>query len=184
MSKLTFLLCFAFLIAACSGSAEPTLLSQPEMDPSGVATAVVPTRTPTVLPSTEIPEGAGAIVAASAYDLARRQDLPVEQIELVAVQPTEWPDSGLGCPAEGYDYAQVITPGYEIMLRAEGMLYSYHTDQGNLLVLCLEDGPDGLPVIPILPDGEIMDGIPWLPAEPRRTPSSSGTEVVDPEPIY
>lgn len=158
------------------------MLPAPEMEPSGVATAVVPARTPTVMPATEIPEGAREMAAAAAFDLARRQDVPVEQIEIVDVQPSEWPDTGLGCPAEGYDYAQVITPGYEIKLGVEGTLYTYHTDQGKFIVLCLDDGPDGLPVIPILPGEEIMDGIPWMPVDPPPS-TKPGDDIVDPAPI-
>jgi hypothetical protein len=152
------------------------------MDPSGVATAVVPTRTPTTRSTQAIPEDMRGMVTAAAMDLARRQDVPLEQIDLVDVRPTEWPDAGLGCPAEGYDYAQVITPGFEIDLAFEGTLYSYHTDQGNFFVLCLEDGPDGLPIIPILPDEEIMDGIPWMPVEPVAT-TYPGDTIADPDPV-
>jgi hypothetical protein len=33
-------------------------------------------------------------------------------------------------------YAQVITPGYLIILAAEGQQYEYHTDQAANVVLC------------------------------------------------
>jgi hypothetical protein len=184
MNKTPLLVLLAITIAlgACVGSAEPTLLPGPEMDPSGVATAVVSTSTPTTTPAPEIPEGAREIVAAAALDLARRQDVPVEQIQLVDIQPTEWPDAGLGCPMEGYEYTQVITLGYEIKLSVEGTLYTYHTDQGDFLVLCLDDGQDGMPVIPILPDERIMDGIPWMPVDPPSD-NNSGDDIADPAPI-
>lgn len=184
MNKITLpiLLAVVSSLSACAGSADPTLLPESGMDPSGVATVVVPTGTPTVTAVPAIPESAREIVAAAALDLARRQDVPVEQIQLVDIQPTEWPDAGLGCPAEGYDYVQVITPGYEIELGVQGTVYSYHSDEGDLFLLCREDGPNGMPVILIPPDEKIMDGIPWMPVDPPsdNTPSD---DIVDPAPI-
>jgi hypothetical protein len=166
MSKTPLLILLAITIAlgACASSADPTLLPGPKMDPSGVATAVVSTSTPTDTPAPEIPEDAREIVAAAIDDLARRQDVPLEQIELVDIQPTEWPDAGLGCPAEGFEHAQVITPGYEINLEIKGMLYVYHTDQGDYLILCPMDSSDLIPVPIPVPDSGPMDGKLWIPA--------------------
>jgi hypothetical protein len=48
----------------------------------------------------------------------------------------EWSDASLGCPQEGMMYAQVITPGYLIVLEAQGQTFEYHTDQGTNVVLC------------------------------------------------
>jgi hypothetical protein len=33
-------------------------------------------------------------------------------------------------------YAQVITPGYRVVLEAGGQRYEYHTDTGRFVVLC------------------------------------------------
>ena len=102
----------------------------------------------------------------AARDLSIRLEIDQEAIQVESFEEVEWPDGGLGCPMPDADYAQVITPGYRISLEVEGTAYTYHTDQGNFVVLCLEDGPESLPMIPI-PKGErIMDGIPWKPVDP------------------
>jgi hypothetical protein len=63
-----------------------------------------------------------------------------DQIALVAMEAQEWGDSSLGCPQPGQAYAQVITPGYEIILEMDGRPYTYHTDMGNTVVPCFEEG--------------------------------------------
>ena len=47
---------------------------------------------------------------------------------LVAAEYTDWPDTSLGNAQPGMFYAQVITPGYKIILEAGGAKYEYHTD--------------------------------------------------------
>ena len=51
-----------------------------------------------------------------------------------------WSDASLGCPQEGFAYAQVITPGYKLLFSHEGAVYAVHTnDDGSHAVVC-EDG--------------------------------------------
>lgn len=69
-------------------------------------------------------------------DLATRLGVPEAAIEVRRVEPVEWSDASLGCPQPGRMYAQVITPGFRIMLEVEGQEYEYHTDTGNHLILC------------------------------------------------
>jgi hypothetical protein len=55
------------------------------------------------------------------------------EITTVAVEPRDWPDTGLGCPEPGRAYAQVITPGYRIVLGHGGERYVYHAGMGNVI---------------------------------------------------
>ncbi len=68
-------------------------------------------------------------VRAAQADLASRLGLDPGKIAVVRTEVREWPDTSLGCPQEGMFYAQVITPGYRVVLEAGGRLYEYHTDQ-------------------------------------------------------
>jgi len=83
-----------------------------------------------------LPPGSEAAVKAAIADLAKQKNLPVADISVVSVEAVEWNDSSLGCPQEGFMYAQVITPGYLIKLAAGGQQYQYHTDQTKTVVLC------------------------------------------------
>jgi hypothetical protein len=50
------------------------------------------------------------------------------------IEPKDFPDASLGVPEPGMTYAQVITPGYVILLNAEGETYEYHA-AGERVVL-------------------------------------------------
>jgi hypothetical protein len=82
-----------------------------------------------------IPGSEAALTAAKA-DLARQAGVPVDQVTVVSMAAKEWGDASLGCPQEGMMYAQVITPGYLMILSAKGQQYEYHTDQAAHVVLC------------------------------------------------
>ncbi len=61
----------------------------------------------------------------------------------------EWSDTSLGCPQEGYVYAQVITPGYMLVFDHAGTSHAVHTnDDGSNMVIC-GDGGSGKPALPL-----------------------------------
>jgi hypothetical protein len=80
--------------------------------------------------------GSEAALAAVVADLAKQTGFLADQIIVTSVEPMEWPDASLGCPQEGMMYAQVVTPGYLIVLEAQGQTFEYHTDQTTNVVLC------------------------------------------------
>jgi hypothetical protein len=57
-------------------------------------------------------------------------------VRLIRVEAREWSDASLGCPKPGQMYAQVITPGYLVVLEAGGQRLEYHTDAGRRVELC------------------------------------------------
>ena len=59
----------------------------------------------------------------------------VDAVTVVSYDPVEWPDTSLGAPRPGRVYAQVITPGFKVVLTAEGRRYEYHTDLKDRVVL-------------------------------------------------
>ena len=69
-------------------------------------------------------------------ELAQRTGIDPSRIVVRRVEAVEWRDSSLGCPTPGKAYAQVITPGYRIVLEAQGQSYELHSDQGTRVVLC------------------------------------------------
>jgi hypothetical protein len=84
------------------------------------------------------PDAADPLVTLAKADLAGRKGIEREQITVESVKAVEWSDASLGCPEPGMFYAQVITPGYRIVLSHDGQTYRYHTDRGNRVVLCGE----------------------------------------------
>jgi hypothetical protein len=65
-------------------------------------------------------------------DLAKR--LGVEQPEILEghVEPAEFPDASLGAPIEDEMSAQVITPGWRILLEAQNQSYEYRATERQL----------------------------------------------------
>ena len=68
------------------------------------------------------------VVDLAKKDLSERLKIPVENIQLVKEEAVEWPDTSLGYPEKGMMYAQVITPGFKIILKAGDKSYEYHSD--------------------------------------------------------
>ena len=60
----------------------------------------------------------------------------VDSVTIIAAEQVEWPDAFLGCPVEGSFAAQVITPGYRVMVDYEGTHLEVHTDLRGNAVTC------------------------------------------------
>lgn len=73
-------------------------------------------------------EQSGKVVELAKKDLAEILQIPVTSIQVLRIISTEWQDASLGYPEPGMVYAQVITPGYVILLLAENQMYEYHSD--------------------------------------------------------
>jgi hypothetical protein len=94
-------------------------------------------RSPTTQPASASPDPASqALVELARQNLAQVLSIKAEDITLVGVEAVEWSDSSLGCPRPGMNYLQVITPGYRILLEAQGNSYEYHSDQSSRVVRC------------------------------------------------
>ena len=53
--------------------------------------------------------------------------------KIADIKRVEWPDASLGVPAPGFSYAQVITPGFKMVLEFEGKSYVFHTGSGRVV---------------------------------------------------
>jgi hypothetical protein len=80
-----------------------------------------------------------AAVAAAVDAAAAR--LGVAPTDLIAerVEQREFSDAALDCPRPGAFYAQVITPGFVVIIRAAQGLLEYHVAAGGAVVLCEEN---------------------------------------------
>jgi hypothetical protein len=76
-----------------------------------------------------------AIVAAltrARGDLAKRLGVKEPEILEGHVEPAEFPDAALGAPIEDEMSAQVITPGWRILLEAQNQSYEYRATERQL----------------------------------------------------
>jgi hypothetical protein len=83
------------------------------------------------------------VEAATRY-LAQELNVPPEAVEPSVIEPVDWPDATLGCPEPGKAYAQVVTPGYRMVLEVDGKDYELHTDRtGGVVRICERDPQEG-----------------------------------------
>ncbi len=125
--KLLFpFLLFVLLLSACSPV--PAAPATPQTTP----TASAPAQSPEVPPATGI-EGATQTVIKM---LAAQLGVEPSAIKVVEAAPVEWADSCLGVHLKDVMCAQVVTPGYKIVLQYQGQTYEYHTnvDASNVQV--------------------------------------------------
>lgn len=59
-------------------------------------------------------------------------------ISLLSMESRDWSDGSLGCPKEGQMYTQAITPGFLILLEANGEVYEFHSNMRDHVVPCFE----------------------------------------------
>ncbi len=74
-------------------------------------------------------------------DLSVRLAVASENIAVIEISELDWPDASLGCPAPDMAYAQVITPGVQVILESSGQSYAYHGVSFDALFLCGPEGP-------------------------------------------
>lgn len=67
-------------------------------------------------------------VQAALRELANALGISPDQVSVVSAANIEWPDSCLGIQQTNVACAQMVTPGYLILLEANGRQYEYHTD--------------------------------------------------------
>jgi hypothetical protein len=108
------------------------------MSPAPVTPAAAPSPTQSIAsaPTVAAPAGAANALSAVRRDLAQRLNLTETRIILIRAEAVDWPDSSLGCPQPGMMYLQVITPGYRLVLGADGVSAEYHTDATGRFVVC------------------------------------------------
>ena len=64
-------------------------------------------------------------------DLAQRLSTSATEITVVDARDVVWSNSSLGCPQPGMLYAEVLTPGYLILLNANRQDYEYHAGKSS-----------------------------------------------------
>jgi hypothetical protein len=101
-----------------------------------VCTACVP-QTPTDQPSiiiemptsTNIPADLTPAQRAAIASLSGNLGLPADKITMVSTEAVDWPDECLGIVNAGLVCAQVITPGFRVVLEANDRLVEYRTNE-------------------------------------------------------
>ena len=106
------------------------------------------TATPLV-PETAAPE-AGTVPAevaahpdiqAAVGDLAARQGVTTDEIDVVVVREVTWSDGSLGCPQRGMSYTQALVNGQLVVLGIGTQRFEYHSGPNRSLFFCADPRP-------------------------------------------
>jgi hypothetical protein len=129
------LLATTLVWAACAPAAGPPATPSPAVAPvASPAPSPVPSLSQGASPNADPQVSVDAALADAAVHLGvSKADLKVEQVEM-----HDWGDASLGCPRPGLLYAQIVTPGYLIVLSGGGRQLEYHSDARGRVVLCQE----------------------------------------------
>ena len=120
--------------AVSAASETPSLQVEPTRPDPAPTRLAEPTQT---LPSpTSSPAGLEPMIKTARRDLASRLFVSIDQVSLLRVSQVNWANSGLGCPEPGLVYAQVITPGFLIILSSGQKEYEYHAGQDQHAFFC------------------------------------------------
>lgn len=132
------------LLAACGGavSDDPTTSSPSGSTSTTDATASTTITEPTTTSEAEMPDTT-SVAEKAISELATRLRTSADEIEVVRSEEVQWPDASLGCPEDGRAYAQVVTPGFQVILQTDGRVYDYHAGSDGDVFLCPSDEDDG-----------------------------------------
>lgn len=124
------------LISTAEKSIEPT---RPQLEVA-TETPIVKEDPMSTKPSNSLPpdDVKRSLAQVAIQDLAKRLDIPVEQIEILEVREVVWSDASLGCPQPGRVYAQVLQEGFLIRLGVDEQMYFYHSGGSQDPFLCEE----------------------------------------------
>lgn len=139
----------ALMLSACAvgGFGVPGDVVLPTDTPQPQPTTI-PSPEPTAIPAdkvlpqggVQVGDGGGLerLLERAKEDIVQVARTSTDQVTVVSTEQVEWSNASLGCPQPDMMYAQVITPGYRIILEANGQTYQYHSglDGEGPLVQC------------------------------------------------
>jgi hypothetical protein len=145
---LLFVVLCTLVLAACGPEGDlPDTGTQPvQTAPAGTEDALPDTGADATQPALETPvDSPGDILPPDAALEAQRRiseslNLPVDQVEIVSATQVNWRDSCLELGGPEESCAQVITPGWRIVVRADEKEYEVRTDELGTQVRWMESG--------------------------------------------
>ena len=136
ITRMALAAAIALALAACGGNAEETGATE-------TATVVPAAESGTPAPQLNTPAPnanepvPGEIEAAARKLLADEMEVGEGDFRLHSSEGMGWSDASLGCPQEGFMYAQVLTSGYKLVFDLAGTSYAVHTNSdGSHMVIC------------------------------------------------
>jgi hypothetical protein len=100
--------------------------SKPRKDPN----LYPPSNTP--VPTKQKEKGLENNIQQAVEQVLEKEKGITGEVTVVDYEEVDWPDSSLGCPQPDMAYAQVITPGYKVIVEAEGKQYDVRINESSM----------------------------------------------------
>jgi len=81
----------------------------------------------------ELPEDSESLIMLAKFDLTLKTGVDIENIVTKSIKETLFDDASLGVPEACVTYEAIVTPGYIIMLEADGDLYEYRASGAKVV---------------------------------------------------
>ena len=81
----------------------------------------------------ELPEDSESLIMLAKFDLTLNTGVDIENIVTKSIEETLFDDASLGVPEAGVTYDAIVTPGYIIMLEADGDLSEYRASAAKVV---------------------------------------------------
>jgi len=81
----------------------------------------------------ELPEDTESLIILAKFDLTIKTGVDIENIVTKSIKEHLFDDASLGVPEAGVTYDAIVTPGYIIMLEADGDLYEYRASGAKVV---------------------------------------------------
>ena len=117
---------FFWILVSCA-PIPVSIISSESLAPPIRATSPPATISITLIPMTDI--ALQKLINRAKDDLSARLNTELAEIALLRAEAVNWTDGSLGCPMPEMMYAQMITPGYLILLESNGVTFEYHASQ-------------------------------------------------------
>jgi len=133
------------ILTACTPSLIPApsptqiIFAKPSPENIIPTKGVAPNMDP--VPSTPVTPNLQSLTEKAKEDLAHRLSIEKSQILVVEARDVFWSNSSLGCPQPGMLYAEVLSPGYLILLNVYGEDYEYHAGKNSDAFYCENPTP-------------------------------------------
>ena len=142
----------------------------------------LPAEEPELASDKDVDTSVDSIAARTLAFLAGELGVPVSELALTDTEPMTWGDTSLGCPKEGYAYAQVVTPGYRFTFSHGTASHDVHSnEQGIYFVRPVDCYDPSAAVTTVPPEPEPEPTVTTVPEEPEPEPTVT-TVAPEPEP--
>lgn len=130
---------YGLILSGVACTSEPSADASPETEDLNPAAETTEQSNLQVSPWMNDEMSFGDQISGAIADLAGREQIAEDKIQLTQAGMVEWGSSALGCPQPDMNYTQAVVPGLWVVLSIDERRFYYHGAEGKALFLCPAD---------------------------------------------